>query len=151
MYLILAELLAYSYNAVDASGNIYIADTRNHVIRKVSSSSGNISRVAGIAETSGYSGDGGLATFAELSNPDGVAVDTFGHIYIADADNHVIRMVTINTGNISIVAGIAKASGYRGDGGLATSATLSYPSGVACDALGNIYIADTNNHDNEGL
>jgi trimeric autotransporter adhesin len=130
--------------AIDASGNIYIADTYNNRIRMVTKSTGIISIVAG-AGSSGYSGDGGLATSALLYNPRGVAIDASGNIYIADAGNNRIRMVTLSTGIISTVAGTG-SSGYSGDGGLATSAKSYYPYGVAIDASGNIYIADTYNN-----
>jgi trimeric autotransporter adhesin len=141
--------LAYLSNpssvAVDASGNIYIADTGNHCIRVVTNpvSSGTISTVAGDG-TPSYGGDGGLATLAYLSNPSGIAVDASGKIYIADTGNHCIRVVTKSTGTISTVAGDGN-SGYFGDGGLATLAQLAYPFGVAVDASGNIYIADSAN------
>jgi trimeric autotransporter adhesin len=130
--------------AIDASGNIYIADTDNRCIRMVTKSTGIISTVAGTGSSS-YSGDGGLATSAKLYYPYGVAIDASGNIYIADAGNNRIRMVTKSTGIISTVAGTG-SSGYSGDGGLAISAQLYDPSGVAFDASGNIYIADTINH-----
>ena len=131
--------------AVDASGNVYIADTDNHRIRKVNNpvSSGTISTVAGDG-TPFYAGDGGLATLAYLSNPSGVAVDASGNIYIADTGNHCIRVVMKSTGIISTVAGDGNF-GYFGDGGLATSARLAYPFGVAVDASGNVYITDSAN------
>jgi trimeric autotransporter adhesin len=130
--------------AVDASGNIYIADTANNCIRMVTKSTGIITTVAGDG-TGGYTGDGGLATSAGLYYPQDVAVDASGNIYIADYDNHRIRMVTKSTGIITTVAGDG-SRGYTGDGGLATSARLYNPQGVAVDASGNIYIADTGNH-----
>jgi trimeric autotransporter adhesin len=130
--------------AIDASGNLYIADTDNNRIRMVTKSTGIISTVAGTG-SSGYSGDGGLATSAALNYPRGVAIDASANIYIADFYNYRIRMVTKSTGIISTVAGTG-SSGYSGDGGLATSAALNYPYGVAIDASGNIYIADTHNH-----
>jgi trimeric autotransporter adhesin len=137
--------LYYPYGvAMDASGNIYIADTFNHRIRMVTKSTGIISTVAGTGSY-GYSGDGGIATSAKLTHPQGFAIDASGNIYIADADNHRIRMVTKSTGIISTVAGTG-SSGYSGDGGIATSAGLYYPRGVAIDASGNIYIADYSNH-----
>jgi trimeric autotransporter adhesin len=137
--------LNYPYGvAVDASGNIYIADSRSHCVRMVTKSTGIIATVAGDG-TYGYSGDGGLATSATLNYPHGVAVDTSGNIYIADSWSHCIRLVTKSTGIITTVAG-DKASGYSGDGGLATSATLNYPHGVAVDTSGNICIADTYNN-----
>ena len=128
--------------AVDANGNIYIADYSNQRIRKVTST-GIISTVAGNG-TQGYSGDGGAATSAELNNPEGVALDSSGNIYIADRWNNRIRLVTISTGKITTAAG-SGPWGYTGDGGPATSAKLTYPDGVAVDAYGNIYIADSGN------
>ncbi|MCX6043672.1 MAG: tandem-95 repeat protein [Chloroflexi bacterium] len=128
--------------AVDSSGNVYIADSGNHLIRKVDAS-GNSSTFAG-NHTSGYSGDGGAAISAELSNPSGVAVDSLDNVYIADTGNHVVRMVD-GSGNITTTVGTGTA-GYSGDGGAAISAELSNPSGVALDSLDNLYIADTGNH-----
>ena len=129
---------------LDAAGNIYFADWGNVVIRKVTASAGEISTVAGIG-SEGYSGDGGLATVAQLYYPYGVAVDAAGNIYIADDANNRIRKVTASTGDISTVAGKGTA-GYSGDGGAATSAALKYPYGVAVDAASNIYIADNGNN-----
>jgi trimeric autotransporter adhesin len=139
-----AGLMNPSDVAVDGSGNIYIADTSNNRIRMVTKSTGIISTVAGTGVT-GYSGDGGPAISAALSFPSCVAVDELGNIYIADAENNCIRMVMTSTGIITTVAGSGVA-GYSGDGGLATSAALSYPYGVAVDESGNIYIADTGNN-----
>jgi sugar lactone lactonase YvrE len=130
--------------AVDASGNIYIADSMNYRIRMVTKSTGIITTVAGDG-TREHKGDGGQATSAGLGFPTGVAVDASGNIYIADESNDRIRMVTKSTGIITTVAG----NGYfddGGDGGQATSAGLRNPHGVAVDASGNIYIADDLNH-----
>ena len=137
-----ASLKAPRSVALDGAGNIYIADCSNHVIRKVDTS-GNISTVAGNG-TRGYTGDGGVATSANLASPSGVALDSAGNIYIADYANYVIRKVD-TSGNISTVAGNG-TRGYTGDGGVATSANLASPSGVALDSAGNIYIADYGNH-----
>ncbi|MGO9094120.1 MAG: hypothetical protein ACLQGV_02765 [Bryobacteraceae bacterium] len=125
--------------AVDGSGNLYIADTYNSVIRKVAAATGIITTVAGNG-TYGFSGDGGQAASAELSEPAAVAVDGSGNIYIAD-NYQRIRKVAAPTGIITTVAGNG-SGGYSGDGGPATSAQLSGPTGVAVDAAGNIYIAD---------
>jgi len=138
-----AELYNPGGIAMDSSGNIYIADTNNYRIRKVTASTGIITTVAGNG-TYGYSGDGGPATSAELAYPEKVALDGSGNIYIADSYNERIRKVTASTGVITTVAGNGTA-GYSGDGGPATSAELSSPAGVALDSSGNIYIADLSN------
>lgn len=127
--------------AVDGLGNMYIADAGNNVIRKINTF-GIISTFAGSSTgTSGYSGDGGPATLAQLSSPAGVAVDTGGNVYIADGLNNVIRKVT-PSGVIRTVAGNG-LSGYSGDGGSATAQKLNTPVGIALDAAGNMYIADS--------
>ena len=133
-----ARLNSPSGVAVDGAGNLYIADTGNSRIRKVDSS-GNISTVAGTG-TRGFSGDGAAATAAQLRNPQGVALDGAGNLYIADRFNHRIRKVD-SSGNISTVAGSA-TRGFSGDGAAATSAGLWGPWDVAVDGSGNLYIAD---------
>jgi sugar lactone lactonase YvrE len=136
-----ASLYSPSGVALDAAGNIYIADSRNHRIRKVDTS-GIITTVAGNG-TFGFSGDGGPATSATLSDPYGVAVDAAGNLYIVDQLNNRIRKVD-TSGTIATVAGNG-TPGFSGDNGPATSASLYSPSGVAVDAAGNLYIADTSN------
>jgi len=126
---------------VDAAGNMYISDTFNHEVRKVTTD-GTITRIAGTG-TRGYSGDGGPATEAKLNYPEGLAVDSAGNLFIADSLNCRIRVVT-PSGIITTVAGTGKF-GSLGDGGPATSAQLNTPSGVALDAAGNLYIADSQN------
>jgi streptogramin lyase len=130
---------------VDSSENIYVADTNNHVIRKVDGATGIITTVAGIGKQNGYTGDGGPATAAELNKPRGVYVDPSGNIYIADTENHAIRKVDAITGIITTIAGTG-SSGDSGDGGPAILAELNKPGGVFSDLSGNIYIADSDNH-----
>lgn len=124
--------------AIDKSGNVYIADADNDVVRMVNTQ-GNINTFAGTG-TSGFSGDGSAATSAKLSAPNAVAVDGLGNVYISDAGNDRIRMVS-SSGNISTVAGNGKFA-YAGDNGPATSASIDYPYGIAIDGSNNLYIAD---------
>jgi sugar lactone lactonase YvrE len=162
--------------AVDSAGNLYIADTYRSSIRKVSN--GVMTTVAGNG-TSGFSGDGGPATNAQLYQPTGVAVDSAGNVYIADTGNNRIREVSngvittlvdsnaagivvdssgnlyladtqgsrireVSAGAITTIAG-SGTFGFSGDGGSATNAQLSVPTGVAVDSAGNVYIADSGN------
>jgi sugar lactone lactonase YvrE len=142
-----AQLLNPVAVAVDAKGNLYIADTNNNVVRKVTVASGIITTVAGNhALGYGYSGDGGPATSAELYFPNGVAVDSAGNLYIDDLENGAIRKVTVSTGIISTVAGNGPyCYAFSGDGGPATSAELCYPAAVSVDQTGNLYISDGSN------
>jgi uncharacterized protein YjiK len=139
-----AKLYAPTGVAVDAAGNIYFSDYGNERIRKVTASTGTISTVAGNG-TRGYSGDGGLATNAELDEPLGVAVDSIGNIYFADEGNYRVREVEVSTGDIYTVAGNG-TPGYSGDGGPATGAELYCPAGVAVDTTRNLYIGDLCTH-----
>jgi hypothetical protein len=129
--------------AVDAAGDLFIADTHNQVIREVLHANGEILTVAGNG-TAGYSGDGGKATSAELFDPAGVAVDGAGDVFIADSYNSVVRKVN-TSGIISTIAGTGLA-GYSGDGKLATKAELNTPTGVAVDRAGDLFIADQYNN-----
>ncbi len=135
-----ATLLEPTGVALDALGNIYIADNGNNRIRKIDAITGIISTVAGTG-TAGYSGDNGLATSANLNNPYSISIDITGNIYIADYYNNRVRKVNANTGIITTIAGDG-TFGYSGDNGLATLAKLTKPTGVAFDAAGNIYIVD---------
>jgi large repetitive protein len=130
---------------VDPSGNIYLSDTNNNRIRRVDAQSGLISTIAGNG-TSGYSGDGDLATQATVSQPGGLAMDGAGNIYFADSGNDIIRHIDAVSGIITTVAGVPLTQGYNGDGLSATSANLSSPRGIAFDAAGDLYIADTSNN-----
>jgi trimeric autotransporter adhesin len=135
-----AQLCDPSAVAIDSGGNLYIADSGNNEIRKVTPA-GVISIFAGTG-TFGSTGDGGLATAARLGMPDGVAVDSLHDVFIADEANNKIREV--KTGIISTFAGTG-APGFGGDGGVATAAKLAHPEGIGVDPLGNVYIADSFN------
>ena len=129
---------------IDDANNLYIAESRNHVIRKVDNQ-GIITTVAG----DGIQGNGTRcqdcpATRVRLSHPQSIALDRSGHLYIADYGNHIIRKVN-QQGNITTVAGNA-TRGDSGDGGLATLAQLNFPAGIAIDNRGNLYITDTENY-----
>ena len=135
----------YPYGvAVDTAGNVYVADSGNSAIRKIAPS-GIITTVAGTGAY-GYSGDGGPASSARLAQPNGVAVDGAGNLYIADTGNAVIRKIAAADGTIATVAGTAVGQGYSGDGGPALSAGLSLPWGIAVDTAGNVYVADVGNN-----
>jgi sugar lactone lactonase YvrE len=129
--------------AVDASGNLYIADSHNHRVRKVAAATSLISTFAG-SGMAGFSGDGGSATGAALDLPTALALDSSGNLYIADTNNHRIRKISASTGVIVTVAGNG-TQGFTGDGGLARSAAIDSPGGLAVDAAGNLYLADTHN------
>lgn len=148
----------------DNVGNLYIADMNNNLVRRVDAVTGIITTVAGTTTGAGvYSsnstpeslnactntpcGDGGPATSATLRAPTGVALDSAGNLYIADAGDNAVRLVDAKTGVITSFAGLAnpKGSGYSGDGSAASAALLKAPTGVAVDAGGNVYIADGGN------
>ncbi|HEU4724280.1 MAG TPA: hypothetical protein VFU59_03180 [Candidatus Eisenbacteria bacterium] len=130
--------------ALAANGDYYIADRGNNKIRKVTALTGLITTYAGTG-TTGYTGDGGLATAARLRSPEGVELAANGDVYIADTANHAIRRVTALTGVITTVAGTGTA-GYTGDGGAATSARLNGPESVTITATGDLYVADSGNN-----
>jgi uncharacterized protein (TIGR03437 family) len=130
--------------AFDSSANMYIADTANNRIRKVSFSASLVTTIAGNTTDGGYSGNGGVAKLAALNGPRGLVLDASGNIYIADSNNNVIRMINAVTGIISTVIGNGTA-GFAGDGGPALQAELNSPRGLAFDSSGNLYIADYNN------
>lgn len=133
--------------AIDILGNIYISDNGNSCVRKVNTS-GIITTIIG-NRTFNCNGDGGQATIAQIASPKGIAIDSFGNIYVCDGVCNKIRKV--NTAGIIItVAGDGYGSGtgtggFSGDGGQATAAELNRPYGIALDGLGNLYIGDTNN------
>ena len=137
----LAQLNTPCACATDSAGSLYIADTGNHAIRKVSS--GMISTLAGTG-VKGSSGDEAAASSALLASPRGVGVDGAGNVFIADTVNSRIRMVTPD-GLIHGIAGTGFA-GFSGDGGPATAAQLDDPGGLFLDGAGDLYFADTNNN-----
>ena len=132
--------------AFDGSGNLYIADMSNNVIRVVNAS-GTISTFAGTYGTGvcGFAGAYGPVSSAILCNPQGVAVDALGNVYIADTGNNIIRKVDTH-GTITLLAGTPTQSGYSGDNQAANKALLSSPTQVATDPAGNVYIADSGNN-----
>jgi sugar lactone lactonase YvrE len=139
---LLATLAAPAAVALDASGNVYVADAQDHRVRKVDGS-GVIITIAGNG-IPGYSGDGGPGVKASLNFPQNLAVDAAGmNVYVADSYNHCVRKVD-SAGIITTVAGTG-VLGYAGDAGPATEALLACPSGVALDVAGNLYIADSRN------
>ncbi|MFJ2776966.1 hypothetical protein [Kitasatospora sp. NPDC087315] len=129
---------------VGPQGDLYIADTSNHRVRRVSASDQTITTVAGMG-AQGYAGDGGPATQAELHRPLAVALSPQGDLYIADEDNQRVRRVSASDGTITTVAGTGKR-GYGGDGGPATRAQLNSPTEVAVGPQGDLYIVDQGNH-----
>lgn len=141
---------------MDNTNNLLIADSLNHRIARVivnrvnGYTLGNLYNVAGYPCThclkGSYGGDGQVATSSSvlLNNPQGVACDSAGNIFIADTSNHRIRMIRATTKIITTIAGNGQA-GYGGDNGPSTSAILNSPLDVACDSKGNVYIADSNN------
>ncbi|MEU6475374.1 SMP-30/gluconolactonase/LRE family protein [Streptomyces sp. NPDC047017] len=135
--------LNYPYGiAVDGTGTLYFSDHGNHRIRKITAE-GTITTIAGTG-TAGYKGDNVPATSTQLNWPRGVAVDGAGTVYIADSSNHRVRKVAAD-GTISTVAGTGRA-GFGGDGGLAASAQLNNPFGLAVDGAGVLYVAEYNGH-----
>jgi sugar lactone lactonase YvrE len=125
---------------VDYIGNLFISDHSNDVVRKVDTA-GTITTVAGIAGSYGYFGDNGPAIGATIYGANGVAVDAFGNLYIADTQNNIVRKVD-NNGRITTIAGHPGLGLSSGNGGLATSSMFVEPTGIAVDQNGSLYIAD---------
>lgn len=129
--------------AIDKDNNVYVVEIFNNIVRKINGKTNIISTVVGCGEN-GFSGDGGVATKASLNGPEGVFVDNYLNIYIADTFNQRIRKVDARTGIINTIAGNGDV-GYSGDGGMACEAKLNRPSGVVADTKGNVYFNDYGN------
>ncbi|MCY3870861.1 MAG: FG-GAP-like repeat-containing protein [Gemmatimonadetes bacterium] len=138
-----ARLNRPSAIAIESQGNIYIADTDNHRIRKVDSN-GIITTIAGMGQK-GFAGDGGEGTQAQLNSPKGIAVDTRGYLFIADTNNHRVRLLDLNSGLIQTVAGTGMGQLDFEEGG-ALSVSLNAPHGLALSPTGTVLIADAANH-----
>ena len=124
--------------AVDSSGNIYVADAYNNLIRKITSG-GAVTTFAGSGSAGATNATG---TSASFHNPEGVAVDSSGNVYVADTTNHLIRKIT----PARVVSTFAGTGSPGSNNGAATVATFNNPSGVAVDPSGNVYVADASNH-----
>ncbi|WP_377154818.1 NHL repeat-containing protein [Roseateles sp. UC29_93] len=123
---------------VDGSGNVYVADTSNNLIRKITPA-GDVTTLAG----SGAQGaDNGFGVLAKFTLPVGVGVDSVGNVYVADTTNHLIRKIT-PAGDVTTLAGSGQAGAANGNG---LSAAFNYPAGVAVDRGGNVYVADSGNN-----
>ena len=125
--------------ALDANGNLYYSDSQNCVVREIVG--GVVKTIAGNGNC-GFSGDGGQATSATLNFPQGIALDSLGNLFIADAGNAAVRRVVLSTGIIITYAGTPRTQGFPTSGAAATSTPLAFPGGVAADANGNLFIAD---------
>ncbi len=139
-----AEISSAFALAMDTSGNVFFTDGGRR-IRRMDAVALTVSTVAGSA-TVGFSGDNGPATSATLNSPQGVAVDGAGNLYIADAQNSVIRFVNASTQVITTIAGAAGSFGFSGDGGPASSAVLNFPTDLKVDTAGNLYFVDSGNN-----
>jgi uncharacterized protein YjiK len=136
-----ARFYSLTSAAADNAGNLYVADTDNHTIRKVAVSTGAVSMLAGLAGSSG-SADG-MGTAARFNSPSGVAVDGAGNVYVADTLNHTLRKIT----SLGVVTTLAGSPGIVGSvDGTGSDARFQGPQGLAIDNGGNLYVADTNNH-----
>lgn len=129
----------------DGRGNTYTAEAENNIIRRIDSNNIVSTYAGNYAKGSGFSGDGGAATDAQLNHPAGLCVDAFNNLYIADQHNNCVRMVNAVTGKISTIAGTGVA-GYSGDGSAAVNAQFRGPVGLAIGYNGNLYIADAGNN-----
>ncbi len=146
-----AELYSPTFLVTDTTGNLYIGDTQNDVVREINNTNGNIYTFAGDNGLgAGYNGDGNGALSGQMNAPTGIAFDSAGNLYIADSNNNVIRIVWAANqaqpqGNINTFAGDTNPD-FAGDGGPAISAEMNHPTAIMFDSKGNLYIADTMNN-----
>lgn len=140
-----ATLRAPTGIVVDRSGNLFVADTDNGRVRKVDGATGLVQTIAGGGTPADGSGDGGPATAAALISPWSLALDGRGGLYVGELGSARVRKVDLGSGTIVTVAGIGGNGAFSGDGGPATAAQLDRPLGLALDAAGNLFIADSQN------
>jgi sugar lactone lactonase YvrE len=126
--------------AADSAGNLYVADTQNHTIRKVTPS-GVVTTLAGLAGS--YGSTDGMGSAARFNHPWGVAVDIAGNVYVADSGNHTVRKMTL-AGQVTTIGGAPGVA--SGEDGVGSSARFSDPTGIAVDGAGNLYVADSKNN-----
>jgi len=130
--------------AVDTADNVYFSDTNTHTIQKIDALTGAITTVAGTGVL-GAAVNNVQASLAQFNSPSGLAIDSFGDLYVADSGNHSVRKIDMQTGLVTILAGTG-VSGYTGDYGLAANAQLSFPYGITLDSASTIYITELGNH-----
>lgn len=142
-----AQISTVNSVAVDGSGNVYFADRDNFVIRKITAKTGIVTTVAGSAGVYGFAGDGGPALKAKMFNPQGIAVDAAGNLFIADTVNNRIRKVAADSGIITTIAGNGpNGPVFSGDNGPAINSYLNQPLGIVVDQAGSVYFCDSGNH-----